>query len=265
MKPNKKLGIHMLGFEKQSAQPTASKMIDMNHNVNPQEIEQFDAASQDWWAPEGAFKSLHQINPLRLSFITQQVDLQNQRVIDVGCGGGILTESMALCGAKATGIDMSGLAIEVAQQHADEKKISVAYQKTTVEEMAEKHAAEFDVVTCMELLEHVPDPVSVIQACATLVKPQGHLFFSTLNRNAKSYLFAILAAEYVLKLLPRGLHHYDQFIKPSELAAWARSAGLDVSQMSGIGYNPLTKVYRLTQNTAVNYLMYCKKVHTPST
>ncbi len=231
----------------------------MNHNVNPQEIEQFDAVSEDWWAPEGAFKSLHQINPLRLSFITQQIDLQNQRVIDVGCGGGILTESMALCGALATGIDMSERAIEIAQQHAGEKKIAVTYQKTTVEEMAEEHAAAFDVVTCMELLEHVPDPSSVIQACAKLVKKEGYVFFSTLNRNAKSYLFAILGAEYVLKLLPRGLHHYDQFIKPSELATWARGVDLDVYQMAGIGYNPLKKVYRLTQNTDVNYLMCCKK------
>lgn len=255
----------------------------MHNNVNPQEIENFDAASEDWWAPEGAFKTLHQINPLRLSFITQQIDLQNQRVIDVGCGGGILSESMALCGADVTGIDMSGAAIEVATQHANEENPPDAqksphplllkgelketfskggmlnYQQITAEEMAEEHAAQFDVVTCMELLEHVPDPVSVIRACAQLVKPKGHLFFSTLNRNPKSYLFAILGAEYILKLVPRGLHHYDQFIKPSELAAWGRSNGLEVCKTAGIGYNPLSKVYSLTQNTDVNYLMYFRR------
>lgn len=228
-------------------------------NINPQEIETFENAAQDWWAPNGAFKSLHAINPLRLSFITQQVDLQNQQVIDVGCGGGILAESMAACGADVTGIDMSMAAIEIATQHAAEKNKKLQYVKTTAEEMAELHPAKFDVVTCMELLEHVPDPSSIIKACAQLVKPQGHVFFSTLNRNVKSYLFAILGAEYILKLLPRGLHHYDQFIRPSELAAWARDSNIEVLKMMGIGYNPLTKQYSLTQNTDVNYLVYGRK------
>lgn len=232
----------------------------MKHqNVNPQEIQTFESAAQDWWALDGAFKSLHAINPLRLGFITQQVDLQNQQVIDVGCGGGILAESMANCGAKVTGIDMSTSAIEIATQHAAEKNQAIHYVKTTAEKMAKQHPMQFDVVTCMELLEHVPDPISIIKACAQLVKPEGHVFFSTLNRNFKSYLFAILGAEYILKLLPRGLHHYDQFIRPSELANWARDANLEVLKMMGIGYNPLTKQYSLVQNTDVNYLVYGRR------
>jgi 2-polyprenyl-6-hydroxyphenyl methylase/3-demethylubiquinone-9 3-methyltransferase len=230
-------------------------------NLNPQEIQQFDAAAQDWWAPEGAFKSLHAINPWRLNFIAEQVDLQNQQVIDVGCGGGILAESMALCGANVTGIDMSAATLQIAKAHASEKNIAIDYIKTTVEEMAEQHAAQFDVVTCLEMLEHVPDPCSVIRACAKLVKPAGHLFFSTLNRTAKSYLFAIIGAEYVLKLLPRGLHHYDQFIKPSELATMARAADLEICKTIGIGYNPITKLYKLTKNIDVNYLVYAKRIN----
>lgn len=229
-------------------------------NINPQEIQTFESNAQDWWALDGAFKSLHAINPLRLAFITQQIDLEKQRVIDVGCGGGILAESMADCGADVTGIDMSDAAIEIATQHAVEKNKTIRYTKTTAEEMAQQYAAQFDVVTCMELLEHVPDPASVIKACAQLAKPNGHVFFSTLNRNLKSYLFAIVGAEYILKLLPRGLHHYDQFIRPSELAAWARDADLDILKMIGIGYNPLTKQYSLTQNTDVNYLVCGRKL-----
>lgn len=229
------------------------------HNVNPQEIQNFETNSQDWWTPQGVFKSLHDINPLRLAFITQQVDLQNLQVIDVGCGGGILAESMAHCGAVVTGIDMSASSIAIAQAHAAEKYPSIRYIQTTAEIIAEQHPQQFDVVTCMELLEHVPDPASVIKACVQLVKPDGHVFFSTLNRNLKSYLFAIIGAEYILKLLPRGLHHYEKFIRPSELAAWARSADLEVLKMMGIGYNPLTKAYSLTHNTDVNYLVYTKK------
>lgn len=231
----------------------------MSINVNPEEIAQFDIIAEDWWEPAGAFASLHAINPLRLSFIAQQVDLQGQSVLDIGCGGGILSERMALCGAHVTGIDMSEAAINTAQAHAAEKNIPLIYQKVTAEEMAITHAGKFDVVTCMELLEHVPDPAALVKACAQLVKPEGHVFFSTLNRNLKSYLFAIVGAEYILKLLPRGLHHYDQFIKPSELAMLARGAQLEIGKMEGIGYNPLTKIYRITKNTDVSYMLGCKK------
>lgn len=230
----------------------------ISSNINPQELQTFEAMAEDWWSPDGPFKTLHDINPLRLAFITQQVDLQQKKVIDVGCGGGILTESMVGCGAIVTGIDMSAATLSVARQHAVDAGITVQYLENTVEDMAERYPHQFDVVTCMELLEHVPDPASVVRACTALVAPGGQVFFSTLNRNLKAYFQAILAAEYVFKLLPRGLHHYEQFIRPSELARWARGAGLAVRQITGLTYHPLTKRYQLSQNTDVNYLMQCE-------
>jgi len=228
-------------------------------NIHPQEIENFESLAQDWWIREGTFKTLHDINPLRLGFITQQVDLLDKTILDVGCGGGILTESLANHSAQVTGIDASKMAISAAQEHVAEHNKSIVYIETTVEEMAKKQPQQFDVVVCMELLEHVPDPLSVVQSCADLLKPRGHVFFSTLNRNLKSYLFAILGAEYVLKLLPRGLHHYDQFIRPAELASWMRQADLDLIKMSGISYNPFKQQYHLTDNVGVNYLVYGRK------
>jgi 2-polyprenyl-6-hydroxyphenyl methylase/3-demethylubiquinone-9 3-methyltransferase len=229
-------------------------------NLSHDEIKTFDAVAEDWWSLDGAFKTLHAINPLRMAFITQQVDLRGKKVLDVGCGGGILTEALAKAAAQVTGIDMSSGAIAAAKQHAEQQGLAIDYQQVTVEQLAEQSPASFDVVTCMEMLEHVPDPASIIKACAQLVKPDGHVFFSTLNRNAKSYLFAIIGAEYLLKLVPKGLHHYSQFIRPAELAAWSRHAGLEVKKLAGIGYHPLKQQYSLTTNTDVNYLAYCQKV-----
>jgi 2-polyprenyl-6-hydroxyphenyl methylase/3-demethylubiquinone-9 3-methyltransferase len=229
-------------------------------NLSHDEIKTFDAVAEDWWSIDGAFKTLHAINPLRMAFITQQVDLRGKKVLDVGCGGGILTEALAKTAAQATGIDMSSGAIAAAKQHAEQQGLTIDYQQVTVEQLAEQSPASFDVVTCMEMLEHVPDPASIIKACTQLVKPDGHVFFSTLNRNAKSYLFAIIGAEYLLKLVPKGLHHYSQFIRPAELAAWSRQAGLEVKKLAGIGYHPLKQQYSLTANTDVNYLAYCQKM-----
>lgn len=227
------------------------------HNIDPQEIKAFDAQASSWWDLQGSFKTLHAINPLRLAFITNLTALSGKRVIDIGCGGGILAESMAKQGADVTGIDMAEQSLHVAREHAERQKINISYEQTTVEEKVLTSPKQFDIVTCMEMLEHVPDPVSVIQACARLVKPDGHLFFSTINRNAKAYVLAILGAEYCLKLLPKGTHTYEKFIKPSELAGWLRSTDLTITTMTGIGYNPLTKQYSLTPDTDVNYLVHC--------
>ncbi len=223
-------------------------------NIHQQEIHTFDTNAQDWWNPQGTFKTLHDINPLRLAFIAQHVDLQHKQVIDVGCGGGILAESMAACAAQVTGIDMSEPSLAIAKQHAGQQGLHINYQQTLAEDMAEKYPGKYDIVTCMELLEHVPDPASVIHACTQLVTAGGYVFFSTLNRNLKSYLFAVLGAEYIFKLLPRGIHHYDRFIQPAELAHWARSAGLEMSAISGIDYNPLLHQCRLSSCVDVNYL-----------
>jgi 2-polyprenyl-6-hydroxyphenyl methylase/3-demethylubiquinone-9 3-methyltransferase len=228
-------------------------------NIHPQEIETFEALASDWWIKDGSFKSLHDINPLRLSFITQQVDLSGKSVLDIGCGGGILSESLAHHDAKVTGIDVCASAIQIAKAHADTHHQNITYIEITAEHMAENQPAQFDIITCMELLEHVPDPTSIIQACSTLLKPGGQIFLSTLDRNLKSYLFAILGAEYLLKLLPAGLHHYDQFIRPAELAAWMRAADLDILKTAGIQYHPFSKQYRLTSNVDVNYLVYGQK------
>lgn len=225
-------------------------------NVDPQEIAKFSEQAALWWDKNSHFKPLHDINPLRLGFIRDYVDLNGKSVIDIGCGGGILSESMDHCGATVTGIDMSEAAIQVAQLHQLESGAKVEYLNTTAEAIAALRPAQYDVVTCLEMLEHVPHPDSIVQACATLVKPGGHLFFSTINRNMKAYLFAILGAEYILNLLPRNTHEYAKFIRPSELGEWARQAGLSIDAMRGMGYNIFSKQYSLTDDISVNYLVH---------
>ena len=228
-------------------------------NVDPAELEKFAALAHRWWDKSSEFKPLHAINPLRLNFIDGKIGLQGKRVLDVGCGGGILSESMAEKGAEVTGIDLGEKALKVAKLHQLESGIKVDYQLISVEALAAQQPASFDVVTCMEMLEHVPDPAAIVQACATLVKPGGSVFFSTINRNPKAYLFAVIGAEYVLNMLPKGTHEYEKFIKPSELSAWARVAGLTLGEMKGMGYNPLTQHYSLGTDVSVNYLMHTEK------
>ena len=228
-------------------------------NIDLNEVAKFDAIAAQWWDLNGDFKPLHAINPLRIQFITEHAALANKTIADIGCGGGILSESMANLGAQVTGIDMSASVLEVARLHLLESGLKVNYQQTTVEDFAAKNPEQFDVVTCMELLEHVPDPQSIVTSCAQLVKPNGAIFFSTINRNPKAYLQAVIGAEYILKLLPKGTHDYAKFIRPSELARWARAAGLTVKAMQGMTYNPITKIYSLSDSIDVNYLMYCQK------
>lgn len=236
-------------------------MTTANPNVDFQEIAKFEELASRWWDPDSEFKPLHDINPLRLNYIEERTGgLAGKRTLDVGCGGGILAESMALRGASVTGIDMGEAPLAVARLHQLESGAALDYRRITAEELAESEPASFDVVTCMEMLEHVPDPQSVVRACATLVKPGGAVCFSTLNRNLKSYALAVLGAEYVLNMLPRGTHEYARFLKPSELARMARHAGLDVSDICGMSYNPLTQVYRLGEDSAVNYLMGCRRI-----
>ena len=227
-----------------------------NPNVDHDEIAKFNQIASRWWDPTGEFKPLHQLNPTRLSYISDQVQgLFGKVTVDVGCGGGILAESMARAGAVVTGIDMAEEALMVAKLHALESAVDVTYQQSTAETFAAANAGRYDLVTCMEMLEHVPDPSSIVRACAQLVKPGGHVFFSTLNRNAKSFLFAIVGAEYVLNLLPRGTHEYAKFIRPSELARDCREAGLDWQHTRGMEYNPLTRRYWLSGDTSVNYMV----------
>lgn len=229
-------------------------------NVDPAEIEKFSALASRWWDPTSEFKPLHEINPLRLGWISDLAGgLDNKKVIDVGCGGGILAEAMAAQGAEVTGIDLAERSLKVARLHSLETGIKVNYQYISAEEMAAQQPEKYDVVTCMEMLEHVPNPASIIQACSQLVKPGGWVFFSTLNRNPKSFLFAIVGAEYLLNLVPRGTHHYEAFIKPSELSRSARESGLALHELKGLEYNPLTKHYKLSQDSSVNYLMATKK------
>lgn len=234
----------------------------MNPNVNadPAELAKFSDLAHRWWDPDSEFRPLHQINPLRLGWIDGLAGLSGKRVLDIGCGGGILSDSMARKGANVTGIDLSVKALRVAQLHALEAgTANVNYQEISAEAMALEQPGEFDVVTCMEMLEHVPDPASVVRACSTLVKPGGWVFFSTLNRNAKAFLFAVLGAEYVLQLLPKGTHEYAKFIRPSELASYCRVAGLELDQTRGMEYNPLTQRYWLSGDTSVNYLFATRK------
>lgn len=228
-------------------------------NADPQELAKFGELAHRWWDPNSEFKPLHEINPLRLDWIESATPLMAKKVIDIGCGGGLLSEGMAARGASVTGIDLSEKPLGVAKLHLYESGLSVDYQLISAEAMAEAQPGAFDIVTCMEMLEHVPDPASVIAACARLVKPGGHVFFSTLNRNPKSYLFAIIGAEYVLNLLPRGTHDYAKFIRPAELSRCCRESGLAVQSICGMSYNPLSKVYRLGQDSSVNYLMHTRR------
>lgn len=228
-------------------------------NVDPKELEKFSELAHKWWDKTSEFRPLHEINPLRLNWINHLTPLKGKTVLDVGCGGGILTESMVEKGATVLGIDLADKPLKVAQLHSLESGIEVSYRKISVEALAQELPAHFDVVTCMEMLEHVPDPASVIQACADLVPPEGYVFFSTLNRNPKSYLFAILGAEYILNLLPKGTHEYARFITPAELVRMIRAAGLEVVEFKGLSYNPFSKIYRLGDNTDVNYLVATRK------
>jgi 2-polyprenyl-6-hydroxyphenyl methylase/3-demethylubiquinone-9 3-methyltransferase len=228
-------------------------------NVDQSEIDKFSALAHRWWDPTSEFKPLHAINPLRLGWIESVTSLTGKKVLDVGCGGGILAESLSKAGGIVTGIDLSNKALKVAELHQLESNTSVQYRSISAEDLAKEEPEQYDVVTCMEMLEHVPDPSSVVQACATLCKPGGSIFFSTLNRNPKSYLFAIIGAEYVLRLLPKGTHEYDKFIKPSELAGFTRQAGLELLEIKGMTYNPLTQIYRLGSDTDVNYMIATRK------
>jgi 2-polyprenyl-6-hydroxyphenyl methylase/3-demethylubiquinone-9 3-methyltransferase len=229
-------------------------------NADPAELEKFSQLAHRWWDPQGEFRPLHDINPLRLGWIDERAALAGKRVLDVGCGGGILADSMARRGADVLGIDLAAKPLKVAQLHAIEAATPrVAYREVAVESLAEEMPASFGVVTCMEMLEHVPDPGSVVAACGRLVEPGGWAFFSTINRNPKAFLFAIVGAEHVLKLLPRGTHEYARFLRPSEIAAWCRSAGLEPEATRGLEYNPLSRRYRLSADTSVNYLVACRK------
>jgi 2-polyprenyl-6-hydroxyphenyl methylase / 3-demethylubiquinone-9 3-methyltransferase len=229
-------------------------MSHATHNVDPAEIAKFEELAARWWDPHSEFKPLHDINPLRLDYIDRLESLRGKRVLDVGCGGGLLSEGMAARGAQVTGIDMGAAPLSVARLHLYESGLEVDYQQITAEQMAVEHPSDFDIVTCLEMLEHVPAPESVIAACARLVKPGGLVVFSTINRNPKSYLFAIVGAEYVLRMLPKGTHDYRKFIRPSELDAWARAAALELRDISGMTYNPFAATYSLGRDVDVNYL-----------
>ncbi|MBC3875319.1 bifunctional 2-polyprenyl-6-hydroxyphenol methylase/3-demethylubiquinol 3-O-methyltransferase UbiG [Undibacterium flavidum] len=228
-------------------------------NVDPSEIQKFSDLAHRWWDPSSEFKPLHEINPLRLEWINNLAPLAGKKVIDIGCGGGILAESMARKNAQVTGIDLSDKALKVADLHSLESGVQVRYEKISAEDIAEREAGQYDIVTCMEMLEHVPNPASVIRACTKLVKPGGKVFFSTINRNPKAYLFAIIGAEYLLQMLPKGTHDYEKFITPAELTQDIRNADLIVDAMKGMSYNPLTKIYSLNQDTSVNYLVACSR------
>ena len=244
---------------------TQPKTINTTINVNQEEIDKFEKVASQWWDLNGDFKPLHQINPLRVQFISQHVaqlgkEFFNKEIADIGCGGGILTESLAKLGANVTGIDMGIEPLNVAKLHALESGLTIKYEKITAEEKAQQFPEQFDMITCMEMLEHVPDPASVINACAQLVKPNGLVFFSTLNKTVKSYLLAILAAEKLFKLVPDGTHEHDKFIKPSQLMAWADESGLKCIDACGIHYNPITENHKLVSTLDVNYILCCQKI-----
>jgi 2-polyprenyl-6-hydroxyphenyl methylase/3-demethylubiquinone-9 3-methyltransferase len=234
-------------------------MTSTTQNADPAELEKFSALAHRWWDPQGEFRPLHDLNPLRLAWIDGLAKLGGKAVLDVGCGGGILAEAMARLGAKVTGIDLSEKPLKVAQLHLLESGLAVDYRLASAEDFSIQNEEQFDIVTCMELLEHVPDPASTVAACAKLAKHGGHVFFSTINRNPKSYLFAVIGAEYLLKLLPRGTHDYARFIRPSELSRWCRDAGLEPLELKGMTYNPLTGQYRLSDDCDVNYSLCCTK------
>jgi 2-polyprenyl-6-hydroxyphenyl methylase/3-demethylubiquinone-9 3-methyltransferase len=236
-----------------AAKPTAT------FNVDRHELQRFEAQADQWWDPEGDFKGLHDINPLRLNYICERIELAGKRVLDVGCGGGILAEAMAIAGAQVTGIDAGETPLKVARFHMHQRGLTIDYRRQTAEGFAARHPAGFDAVTCMELLEHVPDPKLVVAACSRLVKPGGHVFFATLNRTVRSYLLAILAAENILGVVKKGTHHWHKFIKPQELDRWAVTAGLTFQNLSGLYYNPVLKRQGLNKNTTVNYLMHFMK------
>jgi 2-polyprenyl-6-hydroxyphenyl methylase/3-demethylubiquinone-9 3-methyltransferase len=240
-----------------SSLPTST--TNNTQNVDQSEIQKFSDLAHRWWDTESEFKPLHAINPLRLEWINGITSLSGKKVIDIGCGGGILAESMAKKGASVTGIDLSEKALKVADLHSLESNVQVRYEKISAEEMAQREEGQFDVVTCMEMLEHVPNPASIIRACYQLAKPGGHIFFSTINRNPKAYLFAILGAEYILQMLPKGTHDYEKFITPAELTQDIRNAGLQVNALNGMSYNPLTRIYSLNKDTSVNYLVACTR------
>lgn len=233
--------------------------MDTTQNIDPDEIAKFDDLAARWWDPQGDFKPLHDLNPLRLQFIEERTPLIGRRVLDVGCGGGILAESMAQRGAEVTGIDAAEAPLGVAKLHRLESGVEVNYRHMTPEELAVQQPHHYDVITCMELLEHVPNPFSVVNACAALVRPGGDVFFSTINRNPKAYLLAIIGAEYLLRLLPKGTHDYAKFIKPSELASWSRAASLRLKGITGLSYNPFTKTYQLGSDVQVNYITWMRR------
>lgn len=229
----------------------------MNHD--PHEIARFETTAGRWWDPQGEFRPLHEMNPLRTDYIHRRAPLNGRKVLDVGCGGGLLCEAMSKLGAQVTGIDLGQTAIQVAQLHALDSGAVVKYQQQSAEQHALDHPGRYDVITCLEMLEHVPDPASVIDAIRTMLRPGGNAFFSTINRNAKSYLLAVVGAEYVLNLLPRGTHTYSRFIRPAELAGWTRAAGMSSEDISGIEYNPLTRAFRLSDNVDVNYIVHVRR------
>lgn len=229
-------------------------------NVHPEEINKFGSLAEKWWDPNGEFNTLHAVNPLRTSYIQQYCEIENQRIVDVGCGGGILSEALAKLGGSVVGIDMSQDLIEIADLHSLESQLEIDYQKTSAESLAKNSSETFDCVTCMEMLEHVPNPASIVDACARLVKPGGMVFFSTLNRKWKAWMLAIVGAEYLMRMIPKGTHDYKTFIKPSELTAWARQAGLEIQGITGIEYNPLIKQFHLGNDIDVNYIAVFKKL-----
>ena len=238
--------------------PSRPDMTQPSVNADPNELAKFGELAHRWWDPQGEFRPLHQINPLRLAWIDRQARLAGKTVLDVGCGGGILAEAMAHAGARVKGIDLAEKPLKVAQLHLFESGLTVDYEAVSPEALAEREPGHYDVVTCMEVLEHVPDPASTVRACAALAKPDGAVFFATINRNPKSYLLAVIGAEYVLRLLPKGTHDYARFIRPSELGHWCRDAGLEVASLVGMTYNPLTRVFALGRDTDVNYMVHAR-------